>query len=153
MADFELGGDASLWREEIFGPVLAVRSFASEKEAIDLANDSDYGLVATVVTRDEARASCPALRRSGQARRGVRPADAGLRLVRRGASTCWSVISCFEAESWPPDLFFKLRQRRRSDNLLISNGFRSRAPNGPSQQPQRMAAFGEAFWRRPDQAG
>ncbi len=47
---------SALWREEIFGPVLAVRTFASEQEAIELANDSDYGLVATVVTGDEVRA-------------------------------------------------------------------------------------------------
>jgi betaine-aldehyde dehydrogenase len=47
---------SALWREEIFGPVLAVRTFASEDEAIEFANDSDYGLVATVVTGDDERA-------------------------------------------------------------------------------------------------
>lgn len=45
-----------LWREEVFGPVLAVRSFATEDEAVALANDSDYGLVATIITADDARA-------------------------------------------------------------------------------------------------
>lgn len=45
-----------LWREEIFGPVLCVRTFRSEAEAIALANDSDFGLVATVVSADVARA-------------------------------------------------------------------------------------------------
>ncbi|MNQ55514.1 Betaine aldehyde dehydrogenase [compost metagenome] len=44
--------DSALWNEEIFGPVLCVRSFASEAEAIDLANDSEFGLVASVVSRD-----------------------------------------------------------------------------------------------------
>jgi betaine-aldehyde dehydrogenase len=44
-----------LWREEIFGPVLCVITFDSETEAIALANDSDFGLVATVVTNDKAR--------------------------------------------------------------------------------------------------
>lgn len=48
--------DHALWREEIFGPVLTVRFFDSEAEAIALANDSDYGLVATVVSADTARA-------------------------------------------------------------------------------------------------
>jgi betaine-aldehyde dehydrogenase len=44
--------DSALWNEEIFGPVICVRSFASEEEAIALANDSQFGLVASVVTRD-----------------------------------------------------------------------------------------------------
>jgi betaine-aldehyde dehydrogenase len=46
-----------LWREEIFGPVACLRSFASEAEAIALANDSEFGLVSTVITRDAARAA------------------------------------------------------------------------------------------------
>jgi NAD-dependent aldehyde dehydrogenases len=47
--------NSSVWREEIFGPVLCVRSFDSEQDAIDAANDSEFGLVATVVTSDTAR--------------------------------------------------------------------------------------------------
>jgi len=46
---------SALWRDEIFGPVLCVRVFDMEEEAIELANDSEYGLVATIVTADEAR--------------------------------------------------------------------------------------------------
>jgi betaine-aldehyde dehydrogenase len=48
--------DHPLWREEVFGPVLAMRTFTSEDEAVALANDSDYGLVATIVTADPTRA-------------------------------------------------------------------------------------------------
>ncbi|PKA67573.1 betaine-aldehyde dehydrogenase [Pseudomonas baetica] len=44
--------DSALWCEEIFGPVLCVRRFSSEAEAIALANDSPFGLVASVVTRN-----------------------------------------------------------------------------------------------------
>ncbi|MFJ2286986.1 aldehyde dehydrogenase family protein [Pseudomonas iridis] len=44
--------DSALWCEEIFGPVVCVRGFSSETEAIALANDSQFGLVASVVTRD-----------------------------------------------------------------------------------------------------
>jgi betaine-aldehyde dehydrogenase len=43
-------------REEIFGPVLVVQLFASEEEAIYLANDTVYGLAGGVFTRDGARA-------------------------------------------------------------------------------------------------
>lgn len=46
--DVPLG--SALWNEEIFGPVLCVRRFTSEAEAIALANDSDFGLVASVVS-------------------------------------------------------------------------------------------------------
>ncbi len=42
--------DSRLWREEIFGPVLCVHEFSTDEEAVALANDSEYGLVATVAT-------------------------------------------------------------------------------------------------------
>ncbi|WP_449102204.1 aldehyde dehydrogenase family protein [Pseudomonas extremaustralis] len=48
--------DSALWNEEIFGPVLCVRRFATEDEAIALANDSDFGLVASVVSTNTASA-------------------------------------------------------------------------------------------------
>ncbi|MEZ1322292.1 aldehyde dehydrogenase family protein [Pseudomonas fluorescens] len=48
--------DSALWCEEIFGPVLCVRSFATEAQAIALANDTPFGLVASVVTSDAAAA-------------------------------------------------------------------------------------------------
>jgi betaine-aldehyde dehydrogenase len=48
--------DMRIWREEIFGPVLSVMTFQSEAEAIRLANDTPYGLAATVLSADTARA-------------------------------------------------------------------------------------------------
>ena len=47
---------AQIWREEVFGPLLAFRPFRSEDQAIDAANDSPYGLAAAVLTADSARA-------------------------------------------------------------------------------------------------
>jgi succinate-semialdehyde dehydrogenase/glutarate-semialdehyde dehydrogenase len=44
-----------LWREEIFGPVIAIRTAADEADALAQANDTEYGLVAYVYTRDGAR--------------------------------------------------------------------------------------------------
>ncbi|CAM4096962.1 aldehyde dehydrogenase family protein [Vreelandella rituensis] len=48
--------ESRLWQEEIFGPVLCARSVTSEEEAIRLANDSIYGLAATVISGDPERA-------------------------------------------------------------------------------------------------
>lgn len=44
-----------LWREEIFGPVVALRTAADEAGAIAQANDTEAGLIAYVYTRDGAR--------------------------------------------------------------------------------------------------
>jgi aldehyde dehydrogenase (NAD+)/betaine-aldehyde dehydrogenase len=48
--------DSELWNEEVFGPVLAVAAFADEREAVELANRSPFGLVAGVWTSDVSRA-------------------------------------------------------------------------------------------------
>jgi acyl-CoA reductase-like NAD-dependent aldehyde dehydrogenase len=45
-----------LWREEVFGPVLAVMRFETEAEAVAMANDSSFGLAAGLWTRDLERA-------------------------------------------------------------------------------------------------
>lgn len=46
---------SKLWKEEIFGPVLCIREFSDENEAITLANDSEYGLAAAVFSADASR--------------------------------------------------------------------------------------------------
>ena len=45
----------TIWNQEVFGPVLAVATFADEAEALRLANASDFGLAAAVMTADVAR--------------------------------------------------------------------------------------------------
>jgi len=47
--------DARMMREEIFGPVAPIATFSTEAEAITRANDTEYGLVAYVFTRDLSR--------------------------------------------------------------------------------------------------
>ncbi|KAH8688471.1 aldehyde dehydrogenase domain-containing protein [Ilyonectria robusta] len=48
--------DSPVWCEEIFGPVLTVKTFKSEDEAVALANNTAYGLAACIYTKDLARA-------------------------------------------------------------------------------------------------
>jgi succinate-semialdehyde dehydrogenase/glutarate-semialdehyde dehydrogenase len=44
-----------IMREETFGPVLPIMAFANDDEAVRLANDSEYGLAASIWTRDKKR--------------------------------------------------------------------------------------------------
>jgi succinate-semialdehyde dehydrogenase/glutarate-semialdehyde dehydrogenase len=70
-------------REETFGPVLPVAAFESDEEAVQLANDSEFGLAASVWTRDAAR---------------------GERLARRiqaGTVMVNDVVSCFAISEAP----------------------------------------------------
>jgi succinate-semialdehyde dehydrogenase/glutarate-semialdehyde dehydrogenase len=72
-----------IMREETFGPVLPVAAFDDDDEAVHLANDSEYGLAASVFTRDNAR---------------------GERLARRiqaGTVMVNDVVSCFGISEAP----------------------------------------------------
>ncbi len=48
--------DMKIVREEIFGPVVVIQTFETEEEAIELANNTDYGLAGAVFTNDHMRA-------------------------------------------------------------------------------------------------
>lgn len=45
----------AMWKEEIFGPVIAIMSFETEEEAISLANDTVHGLASYLMTENQAR--------------------------------------------------------------------------------------------------
>lgn len=48
--------DMDIWHDETFGPVVIIVPFRTDEEAIALSNDTEYGLTAAIMTRDEPRA-------------------------------------------------------------------------------------------------
>ena len=52
----ECTADMTIVKEEIFGPVVTIQTFTTEQEAIDMANDTPYGLAGAVFTSDITRA-------------------------------------------------------------------------------------------------
>jgi succinate-semialdehyde dehydrogenase/glutarate-semialdehyde dehydrogenase len=75
--------DMRVIREETFGPVLPVAPFDTEQEAIELANDSDFGLAASVWTKDQKRG------------------EAIARQIRAGTVMINDMISCFGISEAP----------------------------------------------------
>ncbi|WP_075292044.1 aldehyde dehydrogenase family protein [Pararhizobium arenae] len=51
----DMAEDSFVWREEIFGPVVCVKPFETEADAIRMANDSRFGLAAAIMSDDKAR--------------------------------------------------------------------------------------------------
>jgi succinate-semialdehyde dehydrogenase/glutarate-semialdehyde dehydrogenase len=72
-----------IMREETFGPVLPVRSFKTEDEAVALANDSEYGLAASIFTGDR------------------KPGEALARRVHAGTVMVNDVLACFGISEAP----------------------------------------------------
>ena len=54
LVDAEPGSE--ILTEEVFGPVLTIQTFSSEEQAIEMANNTRFGLAATLVTGDSDRA-------------------------------------------------------------------------------------------------
>lgn len=52
----DVKSDSEIVTEEVFGPVLTVQTFSTEREAVDMANDTRFGLAATLITGDPERA-------------------------------------------------------------------------------------------------
>ena len=72
-------------KEEIFGPVVVIMKFKDEKEAIKLANDTEFGLGSAIWTKDGARAQRVAEPNSSRNRHGQLP------ILRVARNTVWWV--------------------------------------------------------------
>lgn len=79
----DLDHTMSIMRDETFGPVLPIMSFETEDEAIRLANDSEYGLSASIWTRDRSHG------------------DALARRIKAGIVMVNDAVSCFGVSEAP----------------------------------------------------
>jgi len=52
---YDVKESMTIWKEEIFGPVLSICSFKTEEEAIRLSNNTEFGLAAAVMSKDQNR--------------------------------------------------------------------------------------------------
>ena len=57
----DVTNDMTIAREEIFGPVLCIMKYETEEEAIDIANDTEYGLAGTIIALVSRHSSRPCL--------------------------------------------------------------------------------------------
>jgi aldehyde dehydrogenase (NAD+) len=74
----DVRNDMEIAREEIFGPVLSIIPFDTEEEAIEMANDTTYGLTNYVQTQDPQKANRMARKlRSGMVEMNGKPRGAG----------------------------------------------------------------------------
>ena len=139
--------DMRIMKEEIFGPVLPVMTVDSEQEAIELANDSEFGLGASVWTKDRAKGERMAHQiESGMvwindhsfshgacqcAWGGVKDSGLGRSHSKFGFYECVNIKQLAWEPGWTRDLWWQPydRRARRGDPVLGA------APLRPQRQP------------------
>jgi acyl-CoA reductase-like NAD-dependent aldehyde dehydrogenase len=147
--------ETRIMREEIFGPVLPIVVVDSEQEAIDLANDSEFGLGASVWTKDRQRGARIARRiESGMvwvndhsfshgacqcAWGGVKDSGLGRSHSKFGFYECVNIKQLAWEPGWTRDMWWQPYDRKLGDAI------RSSAKLLYSRNGDRLAALREGF--------
>ncbi|MGC1815948.1 MAG: aldehyde dehydrogenase family protein [Solirubrobacterales bacterium] len=148
--------DMRIMKEEIFGPVLPVMTVESEQEAIELANDSEFGLGASVWTKDRAKGERMAHQiESGMvwvndhsfshgacqcAWGGVKDSGLGRSHSKFGFYECVNIKQLAWEPGWTRDLWWQPYDRKLGDAI------RSSAQILYSRNGNRLAALREGIW-------
>ena len=147
--------DMRIMKEEIFGPVLPVMTVESEQEAIELANDSEFGLGASVWTKDRAKGERMAHQiESGMvwvndhsfshgacqcAWGGVKDSGLGRSHSKFGFYECVNIKQLAWEPGWTRDLWWQPYDRKLGDAI------RSSAQILYSRNGNRLAALRQGF--------
>jgi hypothetical protein len=139
----DVPAESEIVRQEIFGPVAPITTFASEDEAIERANDTEYGLASYVYTRDLART----IRVAERLQFGMVGINSGL--ISNAAAPFGGVkASGFGREgSFEGHRGVPRHDVRRPARRLTRVGWRSSATRRPSTATSPQEAYGSACFR------